>query len=131
MAESVIQWVIEDDFIAGRPALEKAGVELVESVLPWEEAKIRILNATHAAIAWAGTLTASLEADTQASPTLAYWHLVRLAPAGKDIPYNPTGGKDELQKAAKAWRALIPRGKLPPKPKDEDKPKDTDAKKDK
>ncbi|KTS51456.1 D-arabinitol 4-dehydrogenase, partial [Pantoea dispersa] len=48
---------IEDDFIAGRPALEKVGVELVASVLPWEEAKIRILNATHAAIAWAGTLT--------------------------------------------------------------------------
>ena len=57
MAESFIQWVIEDDFIAGRPALEKVGVELVASVLPWEEAKIRILNATHAAIAWAGTLT--------------------------------------------------------------------------
>ncbi|MBK0094418.1 mannitol dehydrogenase family protein [Erwinia sp. S63] len=56
MAESFIQWVIEDDFIAGRPALEKVDVELVESVLPWEEAKIRILNATHAAIAWAGTL---------------------------------------------------------------------------
>lgn len=56
MAESFIQWVIEDNFIAGRPALEQVGVELVESVLPWEEAKIRILNATHAAIAWAGTL---------------------------------------------------------------------------
>ncbi|MDF7785788.1 mannitol dehydrogenase family protein [Pantoea stewartii] len=56
MAESFIQWVIEDDFIAGRPALEQVGVELVESVLPWEEAKIRILNATHSAIAWAGTL---------------------------------------------------------------------------
>lgn len=56
MAESFIQWVIEDDFIAGRPALENVGVEMVSSVLPWEEAKIRILNATHAAIAWAGTL---------------------------------------------------------------------------
>ncbi|MBE5252291.1 D-arabinitol 4-dehydrogenase [Mixta mediterraneensis] len=56
MAESFIQWVIEDDFIAGRPALEKVGVELVASVLPWEEAKIRILNATHSGIAWAGTL---------------------------------------------------------------------------
>ncbi|WP_394564617.1 D-arabinitol 4-dehydrogenase [Pantoea sp. SGAir0180] len=56
MAESFIQWVIEDDFIAGRPALEQVGVELVASVLPWEEAKIRILNATHSAIAWAGTL---------------------------------------------------------------------------
>jgi D-arabinitol 4-dehydrogenase len=56
MGESFIQWVIEDDFINGRPALEKVGVELVASVLPWEEAKIRILNATHSCIAWAGTL---------------------------------------------------------------------------
>lgn len=56
MGESFIQWVIEDDFIAGRPALENVGVELVDSVLAWEEAKIRILNATHSCIAWAGTL---------------------------------------------------------------------------
>nr|PIN53536.1 D-arabinitol 4-dehydrogenase [Serratia marcescens] len=56
MGESFIQWVIEDNFINGRPALENVGVELVESVLPWEEAKIRILNATHSCIAWAGTL---------------------------------------------------------------------------
>lgn len=56
MGESFIQWVIEDDFIAGRPALEEVGVEMVKSVLPWEEAKIRILNASHSCIAWAGTL---------------------------------------------------------------------------
>jgi D-arabinitol 4-dehydrogenase len=54
--ESFIQWVIEDDFAAGRPAWEQAGVELVRSVQPYEEAKIRILNASHSAIAWAGTL---------------------------------------------------------------------------
>ena len=56
MAESFIQWVIEDRFCAGRPAWERAGAELVESVHPYEEAKIRILNATHSCIAWAGTL---------------------------------------------------------------------------
>lgn len=56
MAEAFIQWVIEDDFAAGRPALENVGVEMVASVLPWEEAKIRILNASHSCIAWAGTL---------------------------------------------------------------------------
>ncbi len=55
-AESFIQWVIEDDFIAGRPAWERVGVELVASVQPYEEAKIRLLNATHSCIAWAGTL---------------------------------------------------------------------------
>jgi D-arabinitol 4-dehydrogenase len=56
MAESFIQWVIEDDFIAGRPPWELVGAELVDSVLPYEEAKIRILNASHSCIAWAGTL---------------------------------------------------------------------------
>jgi D-arabinitol 4-dehydrogenase len=55
-AESFIQWVIEDNFVAGRPAWERVGVEMVASVQPYEEAKIRILNATHSCIAWAGTL---------------------------------------------------------------------------
>lgn len=56
MGETFIQWVIEDNFIAGRPAWEKVGVEMVDSVTPYEEAKIRILNASHSCIAWAGTL---------------------------------------------------------------------------
>jgi D-arabinitol 4-dehydrogenase len=56
MAESFIQWVIEDRFCNGRPAWERVGVELVASVAPYEEAKIRLLNATHSCIAWAGTL---------------------------------------------------------------------------
>ena len=56
MGERFIQWVIEDDFIAGRPAWETVGVEMVGSVQAYEEAKIRLLNATHSCIAWAGTL---------------------------------------------------------------------------
>jgi len=56
MAESFIQWVIEERFAAGRPAWESVGVQMVDSVDPYEEAKIRILNATHSCIAWAGTL---------------------------------------------------------------------------
>jgi len=56
MGESFTQWVIEDDFCNGRPAWERVGVEMVDSVEPYEEAKIRILNATHSCIAWAGTL---------------------------------------------------------------------------
>ncbi len=55
-AERFIQWVIEDRFVAGRPAWERVGVEMVEDVQPYEEAKIRLLNATHSCIAWAGTL---------------------------------------------------------------------------
>ncbi len=56
MGENFIQWVIEDNFIAGRPAWETVGVEMVKSVDAFEEAKIRLLNATHSCIAWAGTL---------------------------------------------------------------------------
>lgn len=76
MGEAFIQWVIEDDFIAGRPALEQVGVEMVESVLPYEEAKIRILNASHSCIAWAGTLIGQRFIDestrTQAIGKMAY-----------------------------------------------------------
>ena len=60
MGESFIQWVIEDRFIAGRPAWETVGVEMVQSVDAYEEAKIRLLNATHSCIAWAGTLVGHL-----------------------------------------------------------------------
>ena len=55
-AESFIQWVIEDRFVNGRPPWEACGVELVDDVGPYEEAKIRILNASHSGIAWSGTL---------------------------------------------------------------------------
>lgn len=60
MGESFLQWVIEDRFIAGRPAWETVGVEMVDSVAAYEEAKIRLLNATHSCIAWAGTLVGYL-----------------------------------------------------------------------
>lgn len=41
------QWVIEDNFVAGRPEWEKAGAELVSDVLPYEEMKLRMLNGDH------------------------------------------------------------------------------------
>ncbi|MBS3650297.1 mannitol dehydrogenase family protein [Pseudaminobacter sp. 19-2017] len=46
------QWVLEDRFTLGRPALEKVGVQFVEDVSPFELMKIRILNGGHAAIAY-------------------------------------------------------------------------------
>ncbi|RWR08250.1 mannitol dehydrogenase family protein [Paenirhodobacter populi] len=50
--EDFIQWVLEDNFPAGRPPLEDAGVEFVADVTPWEMMKIRILNGGHAIIAY-------------------------------------------------------------------------------
>lgn len=50
------QWVMEDHFPAGRPALEKVGVTFVDDVAPYELMKIRILNGGHAAIAYPAAL---------------------------------------------------------------------------
>ena len=51
-AEDFIQWVLEDNFPAGRPSLEDVGVEFVADVTPWEMMKIRILNGGHAILAY-------------------------------------------------------------------------------
>lgn len=50
--ETFKQWVVEDNFPAGRPALEKVGVKFVKNAEPYETMKIRILNGGHAAIAY-------------------------------------------------------------------------------
>jgi mannitol 2-dehydrogenase len=50
--EEFRQWVVEDKFPAGRPALEKAGATFTSDVAPYELMKIRILNGGHAAIAY-------------------------------------------------------------------------------
>lgn len=46
------QWVLEDRFPDGRPALEKVGAQFVDDVAPFELMKIRILNGGHATIAY-------------------------------------------------------------------------------
>ncbi len=51
------QWVIEDNFVAGRPEWEKAGTELVADVLPFEEMKLRMLNGSHSFLAYLGYLS--------------------------------------------------------------------------
>ena len=54
--EAFVQWVLEDRFSCGRPALDKVGVQFVSDVRPFELMKIRILNGGHAAIAYPAAL---------------------------------------------------------------------------
>jgi fructuronate reductase len=56
VAEPFLHWVIEDDFAGPRPAWEKAGAILTGDVAPWEQAKLRMLNATHSMLAYLGAL---------------------------------------------------------------------------
>ena len=50
------QWVLEDNFPAGRPPLEAVGVTFTDDVHAYEAMKIRILNGGHAIIAYPGGL---------------------------------------------------------------------------
>ncbi len=54
--EEFKQWVLEDKFPLGRPALEQVGVTFVPDVAPYELMKLRILNGGHAAIAYPAAL---------------------------------------------------------------------------
>jgi len=57
MTEPFTQWVIEDDFPAGRPPFETVGAELVEDVEPFELMKLRMLNGSHSTMAYLGYLS--------------------------------------------------------------------------
>ena len=56
VAERHNRWVIEDRFIAGRPRWEDVGVEMVADVAPYEAVKLKLLNASHSALAYLGYL---------------------------------------------------------------------------
>ncbi|MFJ5861749.1 mannitol dehydrogenase family protein [Pseudarthrobacter sp. NPDC092439] len=56
VCEPFEQWVLEDRFSLGRPAFEKAGVQLVEDVEPYELMKLRLLNASHQGMCYFGYL---------------------------------------------------------------------------
>jgi mannitol 2-dehydrogenase len=68
------QWVLEDHFPQGRPALEKVGAEFVENVGPYELMKLRILNGGHAAIAYPAALIGHhFVHDAMADPLISGW----------------------------------------------------------
>jgi fructuronate reductase len=52
--ETFCQWVIEDSFASERPSWEKVGVQFVRDVRPFEEIKLKLLNASHSYLAYAG-----------------------------------------------------------------------------
>lgn len=56
VCEDFIQWVLEDRFRTGRPPFEAVGVQVVDDVEPYELMKLRLLNATHQAMAYTGYL---------------------------------------------------------------------------
>ncbi len=55
--EPFSQWVIEDNFPAGRPDWQAGGALFVADVAPYENMKLRMLNGAHSMLAYGGFLT--------------------------------------------------------------------------
>ena len=93
--EDFIQWVIEDDFIAGRPAWENVGVEFTSDVTGYENMKLSLLNASHTAPSYPSFLSGYRKVDDA-------MHDGRIAKfvrtfMDKDItPYVPAPGNTDL-----------------------------------
>jgi mannitol 2-dehydrogenase len=56
VSEPFRQWVLEDNFIAGRPAFERVGVQMIADVAPYEIMKMRLLNGGHSTLGYPGDL---------------------------------------------------------------------------
>ncbi|RBY86971.1 mannitol dehydrogenase family protein [Blastococcus sp. TF02A-26] len=63
ITEPFSQWFIEDDFCNGRPPLDAVGVRFVPDVAPYELMKTRLLNASHSALGYLGTLAGYEQID--------------------------------------------------------------------
>lgn len=63
MSESYIQWVMQDQFRAGRPELEVVGVELRSDVELFETVKGRLLNASHVLMSYPALLIGHRQVD--------------------------------------------------------------------
>jgi mannitol 2-dehydrogenase len=95
--EAFRQWVVEDRFPAGRPALEEVGVQFVADVQPFERMKIRILNGGHAAIAYpAGLLGIPFVHEAMQDPLISAF-LSRLLD-DEIIPCVPPVPSTDLQR---------------------------------
>jgi len=56
VCEPFSQWVIEDRFCLGRPAWERTGAQLTDDVNPYEQMKLRLLNASHMCVCYLAML---------------------------------------------------------------------------
>jgi fructuronate reductase len=92
VAETYAQWVIEDDFKAGRPAWESAGALLVPDITDYEILKLCLLNASHSACAYLGYL-AGIETIAKVLSVPAYESYLRRMMTTEIIPglnHNPS-----------------------------------------
>jgi fructuronate reductase/mannitol 2-dehydrogenase len=104
------QWVIEDRFVQGRPEWEAVGAQFVADVAPYEYMKLRLLNASHLAIAGLGQLAGYVYVDEtmQDGAVRAYMRALMDRETAPTLPQIP-GVDLEQYKATLIERFANPR----------------------
>lgn len=132
VCESFQQWVIEDNFIAGRPNLEAVGVQFVKDVEPFEKMKLGLLNAGHSVIGILGALMGystideainnpeiakflSVYLDNEVTPTLRNLEGVDLPKYKKTLieRFSNIYIKDQIERICSETSAKIPKFIMP------------------
>ncbi|MCD8137738.1 MAG: mannitol dehydrogenase family protein [Parabacteroides gordonii] len=94
--EDFIQWVIEDNFIAGRPAWENVGAEFTQDVTAYENMKLSLLNASHTLLSYPSFLSGYRKVDDAMHDE----RIARFVRTFMDVditPYVPTPGNTDLE----------------------------------
>lgn len=94
--EDYIQWVVEDNFIAGRPAWESVGVEFTDDVAPFENMKLSLLNASHTLLSYPSLLSGYRKVDAAMSDKRVVKFVKDFM--DKDVtPYVPAPANTDLE----------------------------------
>jgi mannitol 2-dehydrogenase len=95
--ESFRQWVIEDHFASSRPDWSRVGAQFVDNVAPYEAMKLRLLNASHLAIAGLGALVGYETVEQTMSDASIRHYMTRLMDEEVSPLLAPVPGIDLAQ----------------------------------
>ncbi len=95
--EPFTQWVIEDRFVQGRPRWEDVGAQFVPDVAPYEFMKLRLLNASHLAVAGLGRLAGYLTVDEAMRDPLLARYMAALMDRETGPTLAPVPGVDLVE----------------------------------
>lgn len=96
VCEDFLQWVVQDDFPAGRPALDDVGVQFAADVEPYELMKLRMLNAGHQVIGHVGRYAGLRHAHEVIGDPVLRRLLTNFLTAEAAPTLLPTPGQDPL-----------------------------------
>jgi fructuronate reductase/mannitol 2-dehydrogenase len=95
VTEPFSQWVIEDAFVRARPPLDHVGAQFVADVAPYKQVKTSLLNGTHCALGYLGTLAGFADTGEAMADPLLRSYVARLM-ASEVAPLLPSGVRLDL-----------------------------------